>query len=364
MQENILISQDQPENNGVSVHENGAVKDSGSKIDLLQYLEEKIGSDTVSLEWFRTDDIELFHPTDSDTGGFICTQKINSIIRVNKFFEAANHCLQEGQYLVITLETKHQRKERLLQKFPKLVSYPYYSLDFVLKRVFPKMKLTRKIYFTITKGKNRVISLTEALGRLVSCGFEIVDHKQIGNLTYVISKKQRKPFFDMQPTYGAIVKLRRIGYEGEIFDVYKVRTMYPYSEYLQDYVYSLNNLEGGGKFKNDFRTTSYGEFFRRFWIDELPMLVNWLKGQIKLVGVRPLSEQYFYLYPKEIQNLRISSKPGLIPPYYADLPRGMDEILESEKRYLEAYKLNPIKTDIRYFFKAFKNIFITGARSK
>ncbi|MCC5940517.1 MAG: sugar transferase [Balneolaceae bacterium] len=272
--------------------------------------------------------------------------------------------MQNGQYLVATVETKDERKERLLRKYPSPISYPYYSLDFLLKRVFPKLKPTRKIYFAITGGKNRVISLTEALGRLVSCGFEIVGHKKINNLTYIISKKIKKPFYDMQPTFGAIIKLKRIGYQGKIFDVYKVRTMYPYSEYLQEYVYQINNLEEGGKFQDDFRTTSYGHFFRRFWIDELPMIYNWLRREMKLVGVRPLSEHYFYLYPQEIQEMRIKSKPGLVPPYYADLPKGLDEILESEKKYLESYNANPIKTDLIYFFKAFKNILFTGARSR
>ncbi|TVR19310.1 MAG: sugar transferase [Balneolaceae bacterium] len=335
-----------------------------SNQNLTKFIHEKTGLGRGSFTYTNADNGWHINVLDEVTNGYICTTKINSIRRVNKFFEAANEHLQNDQYLVINLETKDQRKKRILKKFPSLVSYPYYSLDFILKRVLPKTKHTRKVYFAITKGKNRVISLTEALGRLVSCGFEIVDYQVIGNLTYIISKKIRKPFFDMQPTYGAIVKLKRVGYKGRIFNVYKVRTMYPYSEYLQDYIFKLNALEEGGKFKNDFRTTSYGLFFRRFWIDELPMLFNWLKREMKLVGVRPLSKQYFYLYPKELQDMRIKTKPGLVPPYYADMPKGLDEILESERKYLESYRKSPISTDIRYFFLAFKNILLSGARSR
>jgi len=335
-----------------------------SRQNFTNFIKEKTGLESGKFTCTNADNGWHINALEKETNGYICTTKINSIRRVNKFFEAANEHLQNDQYLVINLETKDQRKERILKKFPSLISYPYYTLDFILKRVFPKTKPTRKIYFAITKGRNRVISLTEALGRLVSCGFEIVDYEVIGNLTYIISKKIRKPYFDMQPTYGAIVKLKRVGYEGRVFNVYKVRTMYPYSEYLQDYIFKMNALEEGGKFKNDFRTTSYGDFFRRFWIDELPMLFNWLKREMKLVGVRPLSEQYFLLYPDELQELRIKTKPGLVPPYYADMPKGLDEILESERKYLESYRKNPIKTDIRYFFKAFKNITLLGARSR
>jgi len=93
------------------------------------------------------------------------------------------------------------------------------------------------------------------------------------------------------------------------------------------------------------------------------MLWNFLKGEIKLVGVRPLSYAKFYQYPPDLQKLRISSKPGLIPPFYKDLPKNFDELVESEKRYLLAYQKNPIKTDIKYLFYSLYNILIKQARS-
>ena len=45
------------------------------------------------------------------------------------------------------------------------------------------------------------------------------------------------------------------------------------------------------------------------------MLINFFKGDMKLVGVRPLSKQYFELYKKEVRERRIKYKPGLIPPF-------------------------------------------------
>lgn len=167
----------------------------------------------------------------------------------------------------------------------------------------------------------------------------------------------------MQPTYGHLVKLTRVGKDRELIDLYKMRTMHPYLEYLQDYVFKQNKLDDGGKFKKDFRITPWGHWMRKLWIDEQPMWINYFKGDVKLVGVRPLSRHYFDVYPEDLQDLRTKYKPGLIPPFYVVLPRTFDEILESERCYLQQYQKAPIRTDIKYFFKALNNIFIKRARS-
>ena len=116
--------------------------------------------------------------------------------------------------------------------------------------------------------------------------------------------------------------------------------------------------------KNDFRITSWGKVFRSYFIDEIPQIYNWLIGDIKLIGVRALSEHYFSLYPSKIQKLRIQAKPGLVPPYYADMPSSFEDIIKSEELYLLKKKRNPFLTDIKYFSKAFYNIIFRGARSE
>ena len=84
---------------------------------------------------------------------------------------------------------------------------------------------------------------------------------------------------------------------------------------------------------------------------------------MKLVGVRPLSDHYFNLYSKELQDLRIKTKPGLIPPFYVDMPISLEEIIASEIKYLKAYEKSPYKTDFIYFFKSLFNILIKRKRS-
>ena len=113
--------------------------------------------------------------------------------------------------------------------------------------------------------------------------------------------------------------------------------MYPYSEYLQDYIYKNTVLKQGIR-QTMILNFIIGWFFRKFWIDELPMIINLLKGDIKLVGVRPLSKNKFKMYPLYVQKKRSKFKPGLIPPFYFDLPNNFKELIDSELKYLMRYK--------------------------
>lgn len=291
-------------------------------------------------------------------------KRINDIRYLNKFFESTNAKLPLGGLFVDFVETKNLRKKRILKKFPPGINYIAYSGDFVIKRLFPKFLLTKGLYFFLTRGQNRVFTKAETYGRLYSCGFEVVEEKFVSGHLFFIARKTGVPHFPVNPTYGPFVKLVRIGYQGKAIRVYKLRTMHPYAEYLQEYVYKRQGLQEGGKFKSDFRISTMGRFLRTFWLDELPMFINLMKGDLKLVGVRPLSEHYFSLYSKEHQKRRINYKPGLLPPFYADRPKTLEEIMESEKRYMDAYEKHPVRTDIRYFFKASTNIIFRRYRSK
>ena len=290
-------------------------------------------------------------------------KRINDIRFINKFFESANHKISSGGIFIGCVETKNQRKKRILKKYPPILSSIYYFFDFIVKRVFPKFNMTKRLYFFLTRGENRVVSKAETFGRLYSCGFEILNEKNIHNWLYFVARKTGKPYLDNNPTYGPFVKLRRIGKNGKKINVYKLRTMHPFAEYLQKYVYEKSDLQEGGKFKDDFRITTAGKIFRKFWIDELPMFINFFRGNMKLVGVRPLSEHYFSLYSKELQEKRIKTKPGLIPPFYVDMPKTLDEIQASELKYLESYAKHPFRTDWKYFWKAVWNILFRKARS-
>ena len=156
----------------------------------------------------------------------------------------------------------------------------------------------------------------------------------------------------------------RLGKNGKIIGVYKFRTMHPYSEYLQDYIVNAHGYAESGKPANDFRIPAWGKFMRKFWLDELPQLINVIKGEMKLVGVRPVSQRYFQDIPKEMQKLRLTQKPGCIPPYVAlNRKSNVMSVLEAEMDYLKEKIDSPYTTDLKYMITAIYNIVIKNKRS-
>ncbi len=289
--------------------------------------------------------------------------RANDFRWLNRYFLQVHKKIYNGGYFVTIADTIQTHKIRIYRKYPRIFADGIYILNFIVHRVMPKLPGLQKVYFALTKGKNRMISRAEIMGRLYFCGFKVIAEREYNETAYIIAKRVRTPSVDESPSYGPTIKLRRVGLQGEINYIHKFRTMYPYSEYLQEYVYEQNQLQSGGKFKDDFRLTEWGGFMRKLWLDELPQIINFFRGDLNLVGVRALSEQYFSLYPKDLQELRIQFKPGLVPPFYADMPKSFEEILASERKYLDSKQKHPFTTDVKYFFKAWYNILFRHARS-
>lgn len=292
-------------------------------------------------------------------------KKTNDIRGICQFLVAIHDKLPYMGTYVGCFRSKSNYKKEFLSRYPIGINYILYSLIFILKRIFPKWSFTREIYFWLTGGKKRILAKAEVFGRLYACGFEIKDEFKADGLVYFVAVKSKEPIRYEVINFGPIIKLNRVGKNKKLFKVYKFRTMHPYSEYLQPYIYEKNKLQEGGKFNRDIRITSIGGFMRKYWIDELPMFLNLLKGDMKLVGIRPLSKHYFSLYSKELQEKRTKVKPGLLPPFYADMPKTLDDIQNSEMKYLlECEKNGWFLTDLKYLWLIFVNIVFRKARSK
>lgn len=289
--------------------------------------------------------------------------RLNDFRWLNRYFLEVHRKIYNGGYFIGCADTIATYRKKIFTKFPVLFAKPIYWGNFVINRIFPKLPGIKRVYFFLTKGRNRDLSRAEILGRLYFCGFKVIAEKEINDRYYFIVQRVKNPSIDENPSYGPTIKLRRVGLDGEIMYIHKFRTMHPYSEYLQSYIYNENKLNQLGKFRDDFRITEWGKIMRKLWIDELPQLVDFLRGDLSLVGVRALSEQYYNLYPEDVKRLRSNFKPGLIPPYYADMPKSFDEIVDSERNYFLRKRKHPFRTDIKYFFKAVYNIIFKHARS-
>ena len=283
---------------------------------------------------------------------------LNDAKGINRRFCIVNQKLpDEGRY-VCCYRPQEYIKSKILNRYPWGLNWIIYSLYFFTKRVLPRLMLTSRLYYDINKGRKRMLSKTEVLGRLYYCGFEVDEIVPMGHIEYVFAHRRSQPYPQEQiKVYGPLIKLPRVCKNKEIKYFYKFRTMHPYAEYIQKYVFDARGgMDISDKSNDDWRITTWGKFMRRYWLDELPMLINWLKRDCKLVGVRPLSKTMFETYPKWLQDKRTLSKPGLIPPFYIDHPDTFDELFASEDKYLTEYLAHPIRTDIKYFFLTMRSI--------
>jgi lipopolysaccharide/colanic/teichoic acid biosynthesis glycosyltransferase len=229
--------------------------------------------------------------------------------------------------------------------------------------VVPRVKFLNFIKSSIFKSKKVLISKAEILGRLAYSGFEIYDFRKINGSHIFITKKISAARTN-KVSEGPIFTQDRIGKKGKKIKVYKLRTMHPYSEFIHGYMLSNHGFGSTGKIKDDFRMTKWAKIFRKYWLDELPQLLNLIKGDMKLVGLRPVSQSYFEILPSELQKIRKQFKPGCIPPYVSlDMKSTFEEVLKAEIKYMKSKKQKPFTTDFVYFFKAVFNVAFKNKRS-
>ena len=283
---------------------------------------------------------------------------LNDAKGINRRFCIVNQKLPDDGRYVCCYRPQEYMKQKFLQSYPPIIRWFAYSLYFFRKRVLPRLMLVSRLYYDVTKGRKRMLSKTEVLGRFYYFGFEVDEIVPMGHIEYVFAHRKSQPYPQEQfKVYGPMIKLPRVCKNKEIKYFYKFRTMHPYAEYIQKYVFDARGgMDISDKSNDDWRITNWGKFLRKYWLDELPMLINWIKGDVKLVGVRPLSRTMFDTYPQWLQDKRTLCKPGLIPPFYIDHPDTFDELFASEDKYLTEYLEHPIRTDIKYFFLTMRSI--------
>jgi lipopolysaccharide/colanic/teichoic acid biosynthesis glycosyltransferase len=144
-----------------------------------------------------------------------------------------------------------------------------------------------------------------------------------------------------------IFRQDRIGKEGHKFTLYKFRSMYvshddsKYHAYLRKYVNGQSSswLENGQdvyELVHDPRVTRVGYFIRRTFIDELPQLINILKGEMSFIGPRPDIPFAVNMY-QEHHKIRLLTKPGLTGLWQVSGRRRLtfDEMVKMDVDYIE-----------------------------
>ena len=149
---------------------------------------------------------------------------------------------------------------------------------------------------------------------------------------------------------------KRVGLNGEEFKMYKFRSMVQNAEELKEKLAKQNEMSGPMfKMKDDPRVTKVGKFIRKTSIDEIPQLINVLKGDMSLVGPRPS-------LPKEVEKFepwmldRLSVKPGLTC-YWQVSGRNNIDFEDWMKLDLQYVEDRSFLVDLKLIFKTFFVLF-------
>jgi lipopolysaccharide/colanic/teichoic acid biosynthesis glycosyltransferase len=109
-----------------------------------------------------------------------------------------------------------------------------------------------------------------------------------------------------------IFKQKRVGKDGEVFLMYKFRTMIKNAEELKENYLRFNEADGPVfKIKNDPRFTKVGKVLARTGLDELPQFINVLKGEMSLIGPRPFPINEAKQIPSSYKKKRQALTPGM-----------------------------------------------------
>ncbi len=150
---------------------------------------------------------------------------------------------------------------------------------------------------------------------------------------------------------------KRVGKNGKEIKIYKFRSMVTNAEEL---IKSFTpdqkaEYEKNYKLENDPRVTKVGKFLRKTSLDELPQLFNILKGDLSIVGPRPVMDVETQIYGK-YRSMLLSVKPGLTGFWAAN---GRSDTTYKRRRAMEIYyvKNRSLLLDIKIIFKTFISVF-------
>lgn len=270
----------------------------------------------------------------------------SNVIVLLKYFQRKGNSLLEEEGVVTLMEAREKRNVNvdMVNDNPDLglVADNVVSLQAFTKTPDGKTwidckKLLRqdRRYWHLRRGQDIVLSF---LALIVLCIPML-----IVALVIWIDSPGASPFFTQ----------KRVGRNGQIFNFIKFRSMVPGAEAKLNDLLEKNEMNGPVfKIKEDPRITKVGKFIRKTSIDELPQLINVLKGDMSIVGPRPAIPREVEQY-SDYEKQRLYVTPGLTC-YWQIQPRrnelSFEEWLELDLKYIQE---RSFWTDWKIIFKTF-----------
>lgn len=210
--------------------------------------------------------------------------------------------------------------------------------------IMKKEKTNKKVLYKFTK---RIIDIIGSIiGILI-----LIPTTLIIYLARKVLKEDKGPLFYEQLRYGK---------NGKVFRLYKFRSMCigadkKLKEYLENNDEAREEFEKTHKLQNDPRITKIGNFLRKSSLDELPQMINILKGDMSLVGPRPVGEKEVEEYGTNKDKF-LSVRPGLTGYWQVN---GRSNTTYEERMKMELYYVDncSLWLDIKIFFKTFITVF-------
>ena len=210
--------------------------------------------------------------------------------------------------------------------------------------IIKKEKTNKKVLYKFTK---RIIDIIGSIiGILI-----LIPTTLIIYLARKVLKEDKEPLFYEQLRYGK---------NGKVFRLYKFRSMCigadkKLKEYLENNDEAREEFEKTHKLQNDPRITKIGNFLRKSSLDELPQMINILKGNMSFVGPRPVVEKEVEEYGTNKDKF-LSVRPGLTGYWQVN---GRSNTTYEERMKMELYYVDncSLWLDIKIFFKTFITVF-------
>ena len=208
--------------------------------------------------------------------------------------------------------------------------------------------VVQKIDECVEKSKVKTYDFVKRIIDIIISGIGLIICLPIFILIAIIIKIDSKgPVF---------FKHKRIGKHGKKLEIYKFRTMIDNAEEAMKYFTEEQKKEFKENFKleNDPRVTRVGKILRKTSLDELPQIINILKGEMSIIGPRPIVKNELEKYGKN-QERFLSVAPGLTGYWAAN---GRSDVSYEERMALELYYVDnrSLLLDLKIFLKTIGSV--------